>query len=189
MLAALCSGVRKNQLVALDLADVHESDGVLTLSIRRLGETSRAQQRMILLSVESGALLRRYWVHERLSQQPADALLFWTLGRHDRCRRTRITGHAVNYWLERLRKRAGLGQRLTSRALRRPAPASCRFPPGLTFLRVYAELRRARRCLSARCCIVIGWGPRVVSCSPMTILRCNVPCSAFPRSSGMRCCR
>ena len=36
------------------------------------------------------------------------AHMFWTLGRHGRCRRTRITGHAVSYWLEQVRRRGGL---------------------------------------------------------------------------------
>ncbi len=118
MLAVLCAGVRKNELVGLDIADLREVDGVLGLSIRRTRQPSRAKERIVVLSAECGALLRRYWVHERLALEPANAPLFWTLGRHGRCQRTRVTGHAVNYWLEQLRRRGGLAQRLTSRSLR-----------------------------------------------------------------------
>jgi site-specific recombinase XerD len=121
LLAVLCAGVRKNELCALDVGDLRETDGRVGLSIRRTRQPSRAKERLVLLSAETSALLRRYWVHERLAQQPKDAPLFWTLGRHGRCQRTRVTGHAVNYWLEQLRRRAGLTQRLTSRSLRRPA--------------------------------------------------------------------
>jgi site-specific recombinase XerD len=127
MLAVLGAGVRKNELCALDVGDLREVDGALALSIRRRDQPSRARERLVLLGAETSALLRRYWVHERLAQQPSDAPLFWTLGRHGRCRRTRVTGHAVVYWLEQLRRRAGLTQRLTSRALRRPAQGSVGF--------------------------------------------------------------
>jgi site-specific recombinase XerD len=124
MLAVLCAGVRKNELVGLDVGDLRDLDGTLGLSIRRTRQPSRAKERVVLLSADTSALLRRYWVHERLAQQPPDAPLFWTLGRHGRCRRTRVTGHAVNYWLEQMRRRVGLTRRLTTRALRRPAEAS-----------------------------------------------------------------
>jgi site-specific recombinase XerD len=127
MLAVLCAGVRKNELVGLDVGDLREVDGMLELSIRRTRNPSRAKERLVLLGAETSALLRRYWVHERLAQQPPEAPLFWTLGRHGRCRRTRVTGHAVVYWLEQLRRRAGLTERLTSRALRRPAQPNVGF--------------------------------------------------------------
>ncbi|HEY1535733.1 MAG TPA: site-specific integrase [Polyangiaceae bacterium] len=127
MLAVLCAGVRKNELCGLDVSDLREVDGVLSLRIRRTRQPSRAKERVVLLSAETSAMLRRYWVHERLAQEPPDAPLFWTLGRHGRCQRTRVTGHAVIYWLEQLRRRAGLTQRLTSRALRRPAQGSVGF--------------------------------------------------------------
>ena len=78
---------------------------------------------LLLGTPEAASLVRRYWARERLAQQPPEAPLFWTLGRHGRCRRTRVTGHAVNYWLEQLRRRGGLEGRLTSRSLRQP-PAS-----------------------------------------------------------------
>ena len=118
MLAVLCAGVRKNELVGLDVSDVRETDGVVALNIRHTRTPSRAKERVVLLSAEGAALLRRYWVHERLALHPPEAPLFWTLGRHGRCRRTRVTGHAVNYWLEQLRRRAGFTQRLTTRSLR-----------------------------------------------------------------------
>lgn len=125
ILAVLCAGVRKNELCGLDIGDVGEIDGVLGLRLRRVRAQSRQQPRMVLLSPESASLLRRYWARERLAQQPGDAPLFWTLGRHGRCIKQRITGHAVNYWLEQLRRRGGLEKRLTPRALRRgPSEAS-----------------------------------------------------------------
>lgn len=120
ILAVLCAGVRKNELVALDVGDVGESEGSLALRIRRSRPNSRTKDRVVLLSPESASLLRRYWARERLGQQATDAPLFWTLGRHGRCTKQRITGHAVNYWLEQLRRRGGLEKRLTPRALRGP---------------------------------------------------------------------
>ena len=121
ILAVLCAGVRKNELLSLDVADLSEVDGVMRLRIRRAHEQSRVKERVVPLAADAASLLRRYRARERLSQQAADAPLFWTLGRHGRCRRTRITGHAVNYWLEQLRRRAGIEERLTSRTLRKPA--------------------------------------------------------------------
>jgi site-specific recombinase XerD len=118
ILAVLCAGLRKNELVTLDVRDVSEVDGVLCLYVRRSRGPSRSQERMVPLGADGASLLRRYCIRERLAQQAPDAPLFWTLGRHGRCRRTRITGHAVNYWLEQLRRRGGLERRLTSRSLR-----------------------------------------------------------------------
>ena len=130
ILAVLSAGVRKNELINLDATDLRDSEGVLTLRIRRTRSESRVRERSVQLPSDAAALLRRYWARERLqsSQRVAEPLetepggspLFWTLGRHGRCRRTRITGHAVNYWLERLRRRMGLEQRLTARSLTKP---------------------------------------------------------------------
>ena len=124
MLAVLCAGLRKNELVGLDVGDVSEVEGTLGLCVRQARRQSRVAERIVLLSAEAASLLRRYWVCERLSQQAPGAPLFSTLGRHGRCQKTRITGHAVNYWLEQLRRRGGLERRLTSRSLRAPAPRS-----------------------------------------------------------------
>jgi site-specific recombinase XerD len=130
ILAVLCAGVRKNELIALDAADLSEVDGVLTLRIRRLRSESRVRERSVQVPPDAASLLRRYWARERVQASAAAPLataaasdqtpLFWTLGRHGRCRRTRITGHAVNYWLEQLRRRLGLDQRLTARSLAKP---------------------------------------------------------------------
>ena len=123
MLAVLCAGLRKNELVGLDVGDVSEVDGSLALRVRPVRAQNARAARWVPLSPEAASLVRRYWARERLAQQPPEAPLFWTLGRHGRCRRTRVTGHAVNYWLEQLRRRGGLEGRLTSRSLRHP-PAS-----------------------------------------------------------------
>jgi len=122
LLVVLCAGVRKNELVGLDVGDVSEVNGGLHLQIRRSRPGSRVKERSVLLGGDGSSLLRLYWLGERLAQHAHNAPLFWTLGRHGRCRRTRITGHAVNYWLEQLRRRAGFEQRLTTRSLRRSAP-------------------------------------------------------------------
>jgi hypothetical protein len=121
------SAFRPDMLRAGNLTD---DAGVLTLLIRRTRNESRVRERSVQLPADAATLLRRYWARERLqaSQCAAQAAiadeasspLFWTLGRHGRCRRTRITGHAVNYWLEQLRRRMGLEQRLTARSLTKP---------------------------------------------------------------------
>jgi integrase len=123
ILAVLSAGIRKHELVGLDVSDVREVDGMLSLRVRRTRKGSRARERLVVLGPENAALLRDYWVKGRLGLEDAVAPLFWTLGRHGRCRRTRITGHAVNYWLEQLRRRSGLEQRLTSRSFGRAARA------------------------------------------------------------------
>jgi site-specific recombinase XerD len=120
MLAVLCAGLRKNELVGLDVGDVSEVDGSLALRVRPPRAPNGRAARLVPLSAEAASLLRRYWARERLAQMAPDAPLFWTLGRHGRCRKTRVTGHAVNYWLEQLRRRGGLEGRLTSRSLRQP---------------------------------------------------------------------
>jgi hypothetical protein len=131
ILAVLSAGVRKNELINLDATDLSDAEGVLTLLIRRTRSESRVRERSVQLPPDAATLLRRYWARERLQSSQraatddASSPLFWTLGRHGRCRRTRITGHAVNYWLEQLRRRMGLEQRLTARSLTKPLrPAS-----------------------------------------------------------------
>jgi integrase len=121
ILAVLCAGVRKHELVGLDVGDLRAVDAGLSLCVRRTRKGSRAQARVVVLGADHAALLRDYWTREELALQADDAPLFWTLGRHGRCRRTRITGHAVNYWLEQLRRRGGVEQRLTSRSFGRAA--------------------------------------------------------------------
>lgn len=130
ILAVLSVGVRKNELIALDFSDLSETHGALQLRIRRTKQKSRVRERSVLVTAEAASLLRRYWLRERTTRHAralpsAGALdgqpLFWTLGRHGLCRRTRITGHAVNYWLEQLRRRGGFDERLTARSLIKPA--------------------------------------------------------------------
>ncbi len=133
ILAVLSVGIRKNELIALDFSDLSDSGGALELRIRRAHVKSRVRERSVVLTAEAASLLRRYWLRQRTSRH-AQALteqdarqgseaqpLFWTLGRHGLCRRTRITGHAVNYWLEQLRRRGGFDERLTARSLIKPA--------------------------------------------------------------------
>ncbi len=127
ILAVLSAGVRKNELIALDFSDLSEGTGALELRIRRANVKSRVRERTVRVSADAGSLLRRYWLRERTTRHARALLsldeqpLFWTLGRHGLCRRTRITGHAVNYWLEQLRRRGGFDERLTARSLIKPA--------------------------------------------------------------------
>jgi len=124
ILAVLSAGVRKHELVGLDLGDVRENHGALALCVRRTRKGSRARERMIALGPEHAALLSEYWRREELAARDPREPLFWTLGRHGRCQRTRITGHAVSYWLDQLRRRVGIAKRLTSRSFRnKPSPS------------------------------------------------------------------
>lgn len=126
ILAVLSAGVRKHELVGLDVGDVRDVHGALSLCVRRRRKGSRAQERVVVLGSEHAALLRSYWVREQLALHESSEPLFWTLGRHGRCRRTRITGHAVNYWLDQLRRRGGMTERLTSRSFGRAARAQAK---------------------------------------------------------------
>ncbi len=126
IVAVLSAGVRKHELVALDVGDVRDAHGSLSLCVRRTRKGSRARERIVVLGAEHAALLRNYWVREQLALHDSSEPLFWTLGRHGRCRRTRITGHAVNYWLDQLRRRGGMSERLTSRSFGRAARAQAR---------------------------------------------------------------
>jgi integrase len=139
ILAVLCAGIRKHELVGLDVSDVRDVSGVLSLRVRRTRKGSRAQERVVTLPAENAALVRDYWTREQLALQDDDAPLFWTLGRHGRCKRTRITGHAVNYWLEQLRRRGGIEQRLTSRSFGRAARARAQARSGALTLASAAE--------------------------------------------------
>jgi len=119
LLAALCSGVRKRELVNLDVRDVVDLGNALTLRIRPAEQGRRAPERLVNVLGENAELLRRYLAREHIALEAPESPLFWTLGRHGRCRRTRITGHAVTYWVGQIRRRSGIEERLTPRSFRR----------------------------------------------------------------------
>ena len=115
----LREGLRKNEIVRLNLGDLSEEDGTLRLRVQGSRENER-QSRVVVLEHETKtAILRRYLGFEHKEMQYLDAPLFWTLGRHGTCRRVRITSHALSYWVTQLQRRAGIERRLSPHAFRR----------------------------------------------------------------------
>ena len=115
----LREGLRKNEIVHLNLGDLSDEHGVLRLRVRGSRENGRDGRVVSFENHPKSPILRRYLAFEHTEMQYVDAPLFWTLGRHGTCRRVRITSHALSYWVTQLQRRAGIERRLSPHAFRR----------------------------------------------------------------------
>ena len=115
----LREGLRKNEIVRLNLADLTDDGGALQLRVEGSLENGRDGRVVSFSSPQQASILRRYLAFEHKETQYLDAPLFWTLGRHGTCRRVRITSHALSYWVTQLQRRAGIERRLSPHAFRR----------------------------------------------------------------------
>ena len=115
----LREGLRKNEIVHLNLGDLKDDQGVLRLRVQGSRENGREGRVVSFEDHPKSSVLRRYVAFEHQEMQYVDAPLFWTLGRHGTCRRVRITSHALSYWVTQLQRRAGIERRLSPHAFRR----------------------------------------------------------------------
>jgi integrase len=115
----LREGLRKNEIVRLNLGDLSDTSDTLCLRVQGARENGREARVVSLEHPAKTAILRSYLAFEHKETQYQDAPLFWTLGRHGTCRRVRITSHALSYWVTQLQRRAGIERRLSPHAFRR----------------------------------------------------------------------
>jgi len=115
----LREGLRKNEIVRLNLGDLTDDPSALRLRVQATRENGREARVVCFENSPKTAILRRYLAFEHKETQYLDAPLFWTLGRHGTCRRVRITSHALSYWVTQLQRRAGIERRLSPHAFRR----------------------------------------------------------------------
>jgi integrase len=115
----LREGLRKNEIVRLNLGDLTDDPSALRLRVHATRENGREARVVSFENSAKNAILRRYLAFEHKETQYQDAPLFWTLGRHGTCRRVRITSHALSYWVTQLQRRAGIERRLSPHAFRR----------------------------------------------------------------------
>ncbi len=115
----LREGLRKNEIVRLNLADLTDQGGTLHLRVEGSLENARDGRVVRFENPLHNSILRHYLALEHRETQYLDSPLFWTLGRHGTCKRVRITSHALSYWVTQLQRRAGIERRLSPHAFRR----------------------------------------------------------------------
>ncbi|HEX3776895.1 MAG TPA: site-specific integrase [Polyangiaceae bacterium] len=115
----LREGLRKNEIVRLNLGDLSDHGEQIRVVVRGGGESGRTSRLVEFDDPDRVELLRRYAASEHGEPRDLAAPLFWTLGRHGACRRVRITSHALSYWVTQLQRRAGITRRLSPHAFRR----------------------------------------------------------------------
>jgi len=106
MLVLLGLGLRKRELVQLDVSDVVLVGAVVCLSVKSRARRAKGQQTFLPVTGGDARVLRRYVETQHEEAASLTAPLFYSIehGRIDRMRR--ITQSGISYWLLELRLRA-----------------------------------------------------------------------------------
>jgi site-specific recombinase XerC len=106
MLVLLGLGLKKRELVALDVSDVVLVGSVVCLSVRSRARRAKGQQTFLPVIGKQARVLRAYLTRQHDEAAALTSPLFYSIehGQADRLRR--ITASAVSYWLLELRLRA-----------------------------------------------------------------------------------
>jgi site-specific recombinase XerD len=99
-------GLRKREIVELDVSDVVMVGRVACLAVRSRKRRGRPEASFLPLLGADSRILARYLARQHHELAPLTAPLFYNVehGREDRL--TRITVNAISYWLFELRLRA-----------------------------------------------------------------------------------
>ena len=106
MLVMLGLGLKKRELVALDVSDVVLVGSVVCLSVKSRKRRAQGKQTFLPVIGAEARILKAYITRQHDEAAPLTAPLFYSVehGQADRLRR--ITASAVSYWLLELRLRA-----------------------------------------------------------------------------------
>jgi site-specific recombinase XerD len=106
MLVMLGLGLRKHELVALDVADVVAVGAVVCVAVKSRARETRGQQTFLPLTGSAARTLRRYLAQQHDEGAALTSPLFYCIehGRVDRLERT--SANSISYWLLELRLRA-----------------------------------------------------------------------------------
>ncbi len=120
LLVALRLGLRRGEIIALQLRDVIEVDGSICFSVRTLKQRQGKRPfRVVPISDAGAARLLRNYIEREFGRNPEpEAVLFRTLGKHGQCRVGGLTPRAVNYWVKRLSRLAGINKRVSAHSFR-----------------------------------------------------------------------
>ena len=106
LLLLLQLGLRKRELVELDISDVVQLGAVMCVRVKSRRQRDHGKQTFLPVIGTDARVLRAYLAQQQDEAAPAWSPLFYNVehGRADRLRR--ITANAVSYWLLGLRLRA-----------------------------------------------------------------------------------
>ena len=114
LLVTLRAGLRTGEMTALNVEDVLEWNGQLCFSVRSV----KGVRYVPVGDMAAHSVLRKYLALEYRGLHRRDVPLFWTLARHGPTKRTRITEHAIVYWVLKLRRRGRVSARVTPSSFR-----------------------------------------------------------------------
>ncbi|HEY6078092.1 MAG TPA: hypothetical protein VIW29_04780 [Polyangiaceae bacterium] len=106
MLVMLGLGLRKHELVALDVSDVVTVGAVVCVAVKSRARETRGEQTFLPVTGRDARLLRQYLAQQHDEAAALTSPLFHCIehGRVDRLQRT--SANSVSYWLLELRLRA-----------------------------------------------------------------------------------
>lgn len=116
LLVLLGLGLRKREIVALDVSDIVLVGSVVCVSVRSRVRRARDRQTFLPVIGPDAKVLKQYLLRQHEEAAALTSPLFYNIehGQADRLRR--IAASAISYWLLELRLRA--------RATERPSPAA-----------------------------------------------------------------
>jgi integrase/recombinase XerC len=119
MLVPLALGLRRGEVIALNVGDLKTVAGVLSFRVRTLKQRGKKRERLApVTDPDDAALLERYTRWEHGDEPDPGAPLYLTSATRHPFRRTRLTPKAVEHRLKRLAARAGIERRVHPHALR-----------------------------------------------------------------------
>jgi len=119
MLVALALGLRRGEVIGLNVGDLKTVSGVVCLVVRTLKQRGKRRERLIpVTDPEDAALLARYVRWEHGDGPDPESPLFMTSATRHPFRRTRLTEKAVAYRVKQLTDRAGIQKRVTPHSFR-----------------------------------------------------------------------
>jgi integrase/recombinase XerD len=120
LLVALRVGLRRGEIIELQVRDVIAVDGSLCLSVRTLKQKrgKRLVRVVPIADDRSAHLLRAYMEREHGRDPMPESPLFRTLGKHGTCTVGDLTPRAVGYWVKRLAQHAGITKRVSAHSFR-----------------------------------------------------------------------
>jgi len=106
MLVMLAQGLRKHELVALDVGDVVTVGTVVCVAVKSRARATRGQPTFLPLTGRDARTLQRYLAQQHAEVAALSSPLFHCIehGRIDRLQRT--SANSISYWLLELRLRA-----------------------------------------------------------------------------------
>jgi site-specific recombinase XerD len=106
LLALLALGLRKHEVVALDLSDLVLVGSVVCVSVRSRRRKDQGKPSFLPVTGQDARVLRQYLTRQHHQTAALTSPLFYGIEHGNDDRRKRITVNALSYWLLEVRLRA-----------------------------------------------------------------------------------